>query len=374
MKPCQRGDKQLGPVCEVREHRGLDAEAKLLDPVGRGDSCSFYDTAWLSAWDRAFLPGQGWNRPIIVYSVASDGSPIGFLAVADQKVFGFRIKSLAGYYWPFRTLAVRNDAEARRAFAHAIAAHFDGRSPGFVLRFGPVSGNDKALSELLDALATQGWHMLRRKTGDVFELDLPGDPRDLEAGISASLIKNINYQRRRLYKLVGTVSCERYVLGDDAGELLDVLARVEAASWVAKGGGDVKFLGQANRNFWVALGRANERISDAVIWIMRCGQTAIAFSAHIETADTIYIIANSYDEEWKAFSPGSILSLDILTDGCRRGKTHIDWGQGDSGYKSRWGAKCGTKSLQEVMLFRPGLFGKFLARVASYRFFVNKEG
>ncbi len=142
MKPCQRGDKQLGPACEVREHRGLDVGAKLLDPVGRGDSCSFYDTAWLSAWDRAFLPGQGWNRPIIVYSVASNGSPIGFLAFADQKVSGLNIKSLAGYYWPFRTLAVRNDAEARRAFAHAIAAYFDKRSPGLVLRFGPVSGND----------------------------------------------------------------------------------------------------------------------------------------------------------------------------------------------------------------------------------------
>jgi CelD/BcsL family acetyltransferase involved in cellulose biosynthesis len=97
-------------------------------------------------------------------------------------------------------------------------------------------------------------------------------------------------------------------------------------------------------------------------------------SAHIETADMIYIIANSYDEKWKAFSRGSILSFEILTDGCRRGKTRIDWGQGDSGYKSRWGARCGTKSLIQVMFFRPGLLGKFLACVASYRFSVNKGG
>ena len=359
-------------MCEVIEFPNLDAEMKLPDPVGRRDSCSFYDTAWVSAWDRAFLPGRGWDRPTIAYSVISGGSPIGFIAFANQKVSGLRIKAMAGYYWPFRTLAVRSDDEARNTFAHAITAHFDRRSPGFILRFGPVSSNDKALFQLLDALVAHGWHMLRRKAGDVFQLHLPRDPKHLEAGISSSLLKNISYQRRRLNKSVGTVSCERYVLGDNAGELLDLLSRIEAASWVAKEGGDVKFVGQANREFWLALGRAPGRSSEAVMWIMRCSLTPVAFSAHIETADTIYIIANSYDVEWKAFSPGSILSFEILIDGCRRGKTLIDWGQGDSGYKSRWGATYGAKSLMEVMLFRPGLFGKLLARLAGYRFSVNK--
>ena len=360
--------------CEVREHRSLATGAEPINPEDRTDLFSFYDSAWIQAWDKAFLPSPSWARPVVAYSVASGGSCIGFIAFADQKISGLRIKSMAGYYWPFRTLAVSGDEGARIAFAQALADHFDKRSPGVVLRFGPVRTDDRTVFELLEELGARGWHMIQRKEGRVFEFDLPRDPGQLEAGLSGSLLKNVKYQRRRLAKLADTVSCERYVLGDNAVELVDVLARVEAASWVAKEGGQVKFIGQSNQRFWEAVGRAHKRNWEPVVWIMRCGRSPIAFSAHIETNDCIHIIANSYDEEWASFSPGSILSHAILTDCCQRGRTHIDWGTGDSasGYKSRWGAKCDAAGLLEVMIFRPGLIGKLLAHAAGY-FFHRKQ-
>ena len=360
--------------CEVREHRGLNVGAEVIDPEDRTDSFSFYDSAWVQAWDNAFLPYQNWARPVIVYSVASGGSCTGFVAFANQKISGLRIKSMAGYYWPVRTLAVSGDNGARTAFAQAIAEHFNKRSPGAVLRFGPVSCEDKALFDLFDALAARGWHLLRRKLGGVFTLELPGDPAELEAGVSSSLLKNIKQQRRRLDKLEGTVSCERYVLGADAGELLDVLAGIEKASWVAREGGDVKFTGQANRRFWEAVGRARKRNWEPVVWIMRCGPSPAAFSAHIETTDCIYILANSYDAKWHKFSPGSILTHDIFCHACQGSKIHVNWGLGDSGYKTRWGARCENNSLLDVMMFRPGLIGKLLARGAGYFFNENKSG
>jgi CelD/BcsL family acetyltransferase involved in cellulose biosynthesis len=42
----------------------------------------------------------------------------------------------------------------------------------------------------------------------------------------------------------------------------------------------------------------------------------------------------------------------------------FDWGQGDSGYKQRWGAQEGAL-LYDVMMFRPGLLGDLLALAAD---------
>jgi CelD/BcsL family acetyltransferase involved in cellulose biosynthesis len=68
------------------------------------------------------------------------------------------------------------------------------------------------------------------------------------------------------------------------------------------------------------------------------------------------IVANGYDEAWKASSPGSLLSLDIFRDAIGRGLRLVDWGQGDSGYKQRWGARPGAR-MMDLILFRPGLVG-----------------
>jgi len=350
--------------CTVSEVVDSDYAWQSLDLPAREDAFSFYDAQWLQAWSQAFLPDRGWERPLTIYSVASGGSQLGFLALARQKVSRLRVSALAGYYWPFRTLAVRNDDSARKAFAAAIAGHFSRRPPAAVLRFGPVSTADAALGELLSALVERGWKALRCESGGVFELKLPEEPAGLQTQMSGSLLKNINYLQRRMTKQCGDVSFERQVLGSEASDLLNVLSDIETASWVAKEGGEAKFMGRANRAYWTALGQAEGRCSDVIVWILRCGGAPIAFSAHIETKDTVYIIANSYDEQWKSYSPGSILAFELFADACRRGKRRVDWGQGDSGYKSRWGATCGTH-LFDIMLFRPGLQGRLLFTLAQ---------
>lgn len=325
---------------------------------------SFYDDQWLHAWAHAFLPDRGWTRPLTAYSVESNDATLGFIALAHQTVSGLRMQSLAGYYWPFRTLAVRDDDDSRKAFAASLASHFSRRPPATVLRFGPVSSGDKALDELLRSLMKSGWTALRHDGGQAFVLDLPEDVAALEKSISHSLLKNTRYCRRRMEKQFGSLSFDRHVIGVDSAEVLDVVGSIEAASWLSKKGGDLKFVGESNRRFWTSLGSAPGRSVRAVIWVLQCDGTPIAFSAHVETTETVYVIANSYDERWHAHSPGSVLSLELLGDACRRGKKRVDWGQGDSGYKSRWGATP-SACLFDVMLFRPGVRGRGMRALAQ---------
>ena len=348
----------------VREFPDFDRSGVKMTAPDADETLSFYDDRWLCAWARAFLPDRGWARPLTVYSVVSGDTTLGYFGLAQQTLSRLRVRSLAGYYWPFRTMAVCDDDDNRQAFATSVAKHFSRSPPATVLRFGPVSSLDKAIGALLRSLIGNGWTALRRDDGQSFVLKLPEEVAAFESGISHSLLKNVRYCRRRMEKQFGSVGIQRYVLGPESDEALDIVGAIENASWISKEHGDLKFVGAANRKFWTSLGAAPEQRYQAVIWILRCDTVPVAFSAHLETLETIYIIANSYDERWKPHSPGSVLSLELLSDACRRGKKQVDWGQGDSGYKSRWGA-VPSACLFDVMLFRPGIRGHLMRTLAQ---------
>lgn len=349
---------------QVHEFPDFDRSgvAMVLPPAD--EALLFYDDRWLYAWAHAFLPDRGWARPLTVYSVGSGDATLGFIALAQQTVSRLRMRSLAGYYWPFRTMAVRDDDDSRKVFAENVASHFSRVPPATVLRFGPVSSLDKALHELLRSLMENGWTALRHDGGQNFVLDLPEDAATLEKNLGKHLLKNVRYYQRRMEKQLGSLSFERHVLGADSAEVLDAAEAIEAASWVAEKGGDLKFVGAANRQFWISLGLASGQSFHTVIWVLRCDRIPIAFSAHIETPETVYIIANSYDQRSHSHRPGSALSLQLLSDACQRGKKRVDWGQGDSGYKSRWGA-APSSCLFDVMMFRPGIRGRMMHTLAK---------
>lgn len=316
----------------------------------------------LRAWAQAFLPGRGWSGPLSHVVSREHGAIQAFVPFAKQKIALFSIHSLAGYYWPFRTLFVAAQQAPGLAAAEALGRELAAHPPGAVLRFGPVSSRDAALHTVLRELSHQGWRSLCRETGAVFELDLSQGMEGLKPKFSNSLIKNIEYSRRRLGKTVGELSVERHVMGRSL-DILDTLAGIESQSWLAKKGGELKFIGAANQRFWALMGEQADGHSEAVFWVLRCGGQPLAFSAHLETETAVYIIANSYDEQWKSHSPGSILTFDVLQDAVARGKLLLDWGQGDSGYKQRWGAQEASL-LHDVMMFKPGLIGGLLAWVA----------
>jgi CelD/BcsL family acetyltransferase involved in cellulose biosynthesis len=205
-----------------------------------------------------------------------------------------------------------------------------------------------------------------KETGAVFELDLSQGIGALKEKFSASMLKHIEYSRRRIGKTVGEVTFERHVMGASK-DVIETLAAIEARSWLAKKGGELKFIGPANKVFWEQVGKNYGGNSEAVFWILRCGNQPMAFSAHIETEREVYVFANSYDEQWKSYSPGSLLTLEVLQDAIIRGKKTLDWGQGDSGYKQRWGARAASL-LHDVILFQPGIQGDVLAWLAKKAF------
>jgi CelD/BcsL family acetyltransferase involved in cellulose biosynthesis len=232
-----------------------------------------------------------------------------------------------------------------------------------MLRMGPLIDGDTDTQRFIALLRARGWRALAQESGQVFELKLPASIEQLQAQVSASLWKNIAYQRRRLEKQ-GVVTSERHLLtAEGAAPLLQRAALVEQASWVAQQGGDLKLVGAPNQAYWSQLAQHGDG-PEVVLWLLSCGGRDIAYSLHLEHGQTMCIVANGYDDALKVSSPGSLLSLDIFREAIGRGMHLVDWGQGDSGYKERWGAQPGAR-MMDLILFRPGLVGALGYRVAK---------
>lgn len=301
-----------------------------------------------AAWEQAYLPSNGWRGPMVVVRVA--GAEVAF---ARKRVGKLDMWALGGYYWPWRGVAVEPGASAC-ALAE-LAAELTRRPCGAVLRMGPLSDGDIDTQCFVTQMRARGWRGLKQESGQVFELALPASSKALQAQVSVSLWKNIAYMRRRLDKQ-GTVTTERHRLtAEQAAPLLRRAALVEQATWVGQQGEDVKLIGTQNQAYWSRLAQHDDG-AEVVLWLLSCGDRDIAFSLHLEHGQTICILANGYDEAWKASSPGSVLSLDIFQNAIGRGQRLVDWGQGDSGYKQRWGALPGAR-MMDLILFRPGLVG-----------------
>jgi CelD/BcsL family acetyltransferase involved in cellulose biosynthesis len=301
-----------------------------------------------AAWEQAYLPSNGWRGPLAVVRVA--GAEVAF---ARKRAGKLDLWALGGYYWPWRGVAVEPGA-GEHTLAE-LAAALTKRPCGAVLRMGPLIDGDTDTQRFVTLLRARGWRGLKQESGQVFALALPASGEALQAQVSGSLWKNIAYMRRRLDKQ-GAVTTERHRLtAEQAAPLLQRAALVEQASWVAQQGEDVKLVGAQNQAYWSRLAQHGGG-PEVVLWLLSCGERDIAFSLHLEHGQTICIVANGYDEAWKASSPGSLLSLDIFRDAIGRGLRLVDWGQGDSGYKQRWGALPGAR-MMNLILFRPGLVG-----------------
>lgn len=321
---------------------GLDVQGAALARARRG----FVRAHTAAAWEQAYVPGNGWRGPMQVVRV-----PGAEVAFARKRAGKLHMWALGGYYWPWRGVAVEPGA-GEGALA-GLADELTRRPCGPVLRMGPLIDGDTDTQDFVAQLRARGWRGLKQETGKTFELALPASTEALQAQVSASLWKNIAYLRRRLDKQ-GAVTTERHRLSGNCGALLQRAALVEQASWVAQQGGEVKLVGAQNQAYWSGLGQDGG--PEAVLWLLSTGGRDIAFSLHLEHGPTMCIVANGYDEEFKASSPGSLLSLDIFRDAIGRGLRLVDWGQGDSGYKQRWGAQPGAR-MMDLILFRPGLVG-----------------
>jgi hypothetical protein len=324
----------------------------------------FLSRHWYSAWSAAFLPMARWRNPLrwLVARHAVHGLA-GVIPVADQKIGMLSTLSLAGYYWPFRAppVAITLVDEVAAAFADWACVN----TPSTPWRLGPTPRNTPAVEALIDAFAAIGWRIMEKRIGETYAVAINDSFSSFQQRLGG-LIKKMAYYERRLRRS-GSVEIRTPTQNDD--HVLRDLAAIEERSWVSdRESGKPKFLGNRNAAFWSNL-MAVPSATELRPMLLCVDGRPISYSLNLDAGSTRYIIANGYDEAFSTHSPGMVLAHHVLRDAVQMGRFNVEWGQGDSGYKSRWGANENLH-LVDVLMLPPSLAGyaamQFAKRTAHY--------
>jgi hypothetical protein len=329
--------------------------------------------SWYTAWASSYLPMDRWIGPMSwLVARGGAGDILAIIPLACQRWPGFTVTSLAGYYWPFRAIPIVPDQEGLRDTCSAIAAFVSSRREFRTLRLGPVPRTDPAVRGLVNAFDERGWVAIEKSIDDTYAILMPPDFKSYERELGSHLLKKVAYFERRLRKTgdveirAGGAASATEWLG-----LLDDLSSVEGKSWVKEKEGTLKFVGERNRRFWQEA-ISSEAVARALrVWLLYVEGKPVSYSLNIDSGSTRYILANGYDAAFKEHSTGSILAYHLLRDASQRGMSTVEWGLGDSGYKTRWLARPHFE-LVDVMLIPGTMLGRLqaalLTKKGGYRY------
>lgn len=331
-------DAQLAPG-RLHVVRGaaadLDAAAEAADPAQ-----AFLRGAWHAAGDRADL----------FAAVRGDGRPLAGFGLKDRRIGPFRVREVAGSYWPFRSVALAADASADEVVA-LLGDHAVRRALGRIWRLGPVFADDVAMTRLRTAAPGAGWAMLERRLGTCFEIDV----RALRAEGQwprASTLKKNRWREKQLGGL-GAVDIRRFTGADWRAEDRDAIAQIERNSWLAgAAGAGLQFANARQRHVWEGVAADPTLAAMVRGSILTVGGAPAAFTFGLQVDATLYQIANNYDARFAQHSPGRTLLIREFEQAAVGGVERISWGSGDAGYKGEMGAKAGP-DIVDLLVVRP---------------------
>ncbi|HEY9552325.1 GNAT family N-acetyltransferase [Allosphingosinicella sp.] len=324
----------------------IDAAAEAAEPRHR-----FLRTAWFAA------PGQAGDA-VTLTAKRPDGGVVAALPTARLGPAPLRLREIPGCYWPYRSFPVAADAtddEIVGLLSHPETRRVLGRA----WRMGPAYADDPTGARLARLAERGGWTRIERRIATSFLLDIPEVRREAAWPRNSTLRKNRWFEK----ELAKSGALDwRFVTGDGwTGLVFDELAAIEAKSWIPKrtGGHDAKFLAPHHRRIWEAVARDPVLTSMLHAAILTIGGSPAAFAFDLDVGALKYAIANSYDQRFARNSPGRVLAYRSLAGAMDRGIERVDWGAGDSGYKSTLGAVPGPE-IVDCLFVRSALLGRLL--------------
>lgn len=318
-----------------------------------------------AAWYRASLSacartgGADRGRSLLVQRAGQHGAfPIAAIPTIPFGPALIGARRVAGAYWPLRAALIAPDCDPRE-LATALALPAARRALGPLWRLGPARADCPATARLAAAAEAVGWQVLARPAGECWVIDCAAARAD--GWPRASTAKRMARIERRLGQL-GPVSWSRVRGADWSAAVLDELAAVEAASWIAArtDGRAAKFLHRHQRALW------QEVLADPALAAMLCatilkvGGRPVAFSFDLIDGKVQYGIAGTYVQALARYEIGKLANHRALADAITGGIDLLDLGAGDSGYKRDMGARAGY-ALVDLLMVRPRPAARLIA-------------
>jgi len=319
-----------GPTTEI--HGSVEPLADEWDDLAeRTGALPFRRPGWIVAWWRAFGKGE-----LEILTIRQNGRLIALLPL--RRRFG-ALTSTTNWHTPDFGPVLEDD-RAMRALAEAVFAR---RQRSVSLAFVDVAG--PTLLECRKAAAERGCRVLTRTLERSPFVRIDRDWEAYERGLSRNLRGDVRRRIRRLNEL-GRMSVE---VVDGSERLDDYLAegfRVEAANW------------KGARRTAIASHPDTERFyRDVADWarargwlrlaFLRIDRRAIAFHYCIEHEGVHYLIKGGYDSSYHSFSPGKVLTYEMLLRAFSCELRGYEFLGADDPWKQFW-----TNSVRERDLFQ----------------------
>lgn len=303
---------------------------------------------------RAWFDGPAAQRPQTLFIESASRVPLAALPLVAMHASVPAGRAVAGCYWPFRSFPASPDLTVDHLVA-VFKERWIQQSIGPLLRIGPVLSDDRQANLMRDAAGRLGWQVLERRLGVSFRQPIA---EHLASGSfpGSSLKRKVRTAERRIQE-IGTPDL-RIIRGREwSPAVLRQLADIEAASWVGSSTdhSGAKFLKPDSLAYWngvIADRHLAERLCATILTI---NGRPVAFSFDLICGPMLYAIASSYDQAFARISPGALVTVHALNHAVTLGVETVDWGCGDTGYKTEWGAEPGPAIVDLLFVRGPML-------------------
>ena len=343
----------------IREREDLEAIRERWNELARGQGGygAFLCFDWFSLWVEHFL-GQ---QELFILTVSDEEEIVCIVPClrSRRKMYGTRARSIeliGNAYSPFRYLLLNQHGEAagRRLIASIIAFLKNQKSCWDLVDFRSIP-EEKGWFDLLKGAVQDSGMAASHYTdyGDWYLDGIEYSGEEYIAGLPKKIRKDVAYCRRRLEKL-GNVEIRivRETAGLDAS--IDEYYMVYAKSWQKREAIGPNFhrdlAMMAAEKGWLRLG------------FLSYDGDPIAAQFWVTCEDTSFILKTVYDQAYRKFSPGKVLTLEMMKYAIDvDGVNEIDYGQGDEAYKKEWTPK--RRERKGVLLFHDNARGRYLSLI-----------
>jgi CelD/BcsL family acetyltransferase involved in cellulose biosynthesis len=300
----------------------------------------YLDPGWLTCWWPAFGTGE-----IEIRTLWRQGRLAAALPMARRTG---QLESTANYHTPVFGLLAEDDSAAA-----SMARDLFRDAPARVT-FTTLEPDGVTLRACKDAAAEAGFRVELRPHLLSPYVDLRYGWNEYQRSLHSHLLRNLRRGRRQLEE-IGPLKVEIVSGGEMLAERLDEAFQVEASGWKGRKHTAIQSRPHTQQFYrrvaeWAA-GQGVLRL-----YLLRLVNRVLTMCLTLQQHDTCYMLKGGYDEGFKRFSPGNILTEALIKDCAGRGIRRVEFNGDAEAYKLNWAKD--TQQYMRLEAFAPTLAGR----------------
>jgi CelD/BcsL family acetyltransferase involved in cellulose biosynthesis len=327
-----------------------DPETSLAwsELAARSKASPYLHPGWLRCWWPAFGTGE-----LEIKTLWRQGQLIAALSLGRRQG---QLESTANFHTPVFGIVATD-----RSAAASMARELFRDAPAQVSLTG-LDPDGTTLQACKDAAEEAGFRVITRPHLLSPYAELEYGWNEYKRNLHSHLLRNLRRGRKQLEEQ-GPLVVESVSGGAMLDARLDEAMQVEASGWKGKLG--TAILSRAHtRQFYRDMAHWAAERGVLRLYLLRLSGRVLTMCLTLQQHGVCYMLKGGYDEDFKRYSPGNILTAALIEDCADRGIGRVEiYGEAET-YKLNWAT--GTRQFMRLEAFAPTVAGHLA--LAAYRY------